>query len=132
MSEYLFSHLNAVLVCAQTHRLWVGLSHGGSPFGCWTVITKTTGQQLFFPASSHHLEQRWAGVCVLPGINSIQQGKLNTRLKRRLPVGWKTRPGSSPQGLKEFPRMELPSAHDGCHMADGTAAAWSAPSDHRF
>lgn len=50
-------------------------------------LSLTTGQQLFFPASPPHLEQRWAGICVLPGINCIQQGKLNPRLKRRLPVG---------------------------------------------
>lgn len=106
----------------------VELSHGDSPFGCWTVITKTTGQQLLFPASSHHLEQRWTGTCVLPGINCIQQGKLNPRSKRRLPVVLKNRPGANPHGV-EFPRMELSSAHDGCHMADGTTAAWSAPSD---
>lgn len=106
----------------------VELSHGGSPLGCWTVITQTTGEQLFLPTSSHHLEQRCTGVCLLPGINRIQQGKLNPRLKCPLPVGWKTRSGSSPIGL-EFPRMELPSSHDSCHVADGTAGAWSAPSD---
>lgn len=71
-------------LCAQTLRL---CGRADSPFGCWTVIIKTTGRQLFFAASSHHLEHRWAGVCVLPGINCIQQGKLNPRLKRRLPVG---------------------------------------------
>lgn len=138
MGEYLFFYFrtrlkteNAVLVSSSVHGradCVVEPSHGGSPFGCWTIITQTTGQQLFLPASSHHLEQRCAGVCVLPGLNCIQQGKLNPRLKRRLLVRWKTWPGSSPQGL-EFPRMELPSSHDGCNVADGTAAAWSAPSD---
>lgn len=42
-------------LCTDAQAVWSSWAH--SPFGCWTIITKTTGHQLFFPASSHHLEQ---------------------------------------------------------------------------